>query len=50
MVSITKEETKLIRKYFPYVHIRRTMHKYYMEENKKAMDFLKIAMQTKSKE
>lgn len=41
MVSITKEETKLIRKYFPYVHIRRTMHKYYMEENKKAVDFLK---------
>lgn len=41
MISITKEETKLIRKYFPYVHIRRTIHKYYMEENKKAMEFLK---------
>ena len=50
MISISKEEAKLIRKYFPYVHVRRTMHKYYMEEGKKAINFLKIAMQTKSKE
>lgn len=41
MVSINKDEAKLIRKYFPYVHIRRTIHKYYMEENRKAMEFLK---------
>lgn len=41
MVAITDKETKLIRKFFPYVHIRRTVHKYYMEENKKAMEFLK---------
>ena len=41
MVTITAQESKLIRKYFPYVHIRRTVHKYYMEENKKAMQFLK---------
>lgn len=41
MIFITEHETKLIRKYFPYVHIRRTTHKYYMEENKKAMEFLK---------
>lgn len=41
MISISKEETKLVRKYFPYVHIRRTTHKYYMEENRKAMSFLK---------
>lgn len=41
MVNINKDEAKLIRKYFPYVHIRRTMHKYYMEENKKAITFLK---------
>lgn len=41
MINITKEETKLIRKYFPYVHIRRTTHKYYMEENRKAVEFLK---------
>jgi hypothetical protein len=41
MIKISEQESKLIRKYFPYVHIRRTTHKYYMEENKKAMDFLK---------
>lgn len=41
MISINKDEAKLIRKYFPYVHIRRTIHKYYMEENRKAMEFLK---------
>lgn len=41
MINITNEEVKLIRKYFPYVHIRRTTHKFYMEENAKAMNFLK---------
>lgn len=41
MINITKKETNLIRKYFPYVHIRRTVHKYYMEENRKAMQFLR---------
>lgn len=41
MIVIDKHEAELVRKYFPYVHIRRTMHKYYMEENKKAMSFLK---------
>lgn len=41
MVSITRQEAELVRKYFPYVHIRRTTHKYYMEENRKAVEFLK---------
>ena len=41
MILISEQETKLIRKHFPHVHIRRTMHKYYMEENKKAVEFLK---------
>lgn len=50
MINITKEETKLIRKYFPYVHIRRTVHKYYMEENRKAVEFLKNISQKKDKE
>ena len=40
MIIISKHETELIRKYFPYVHIRRTTNKYYMEEHKKAMEFL----------
>lgn len=47
MICISKKETELVRKYFPYVHIRRTVHKYYMEENKKAMEFLKNYNQNK---
>ena len=41
MVNITKEEVKLMRKFFPHIHIRRTIHKYYMEENRRAVEFLK---------
>lgn len=41
MINISKEEAQLIRKYFPYVCVQRTVHKYCMEENKRAMDFLR---------
>ena len=41
MVNITKREAELVRKNFPNVHVRRTIHKYYMEENRRAMNFLK---------
>lgn len=41
MIKITKTEANIVRKYFPHAHIRRTTNNYYMEENKKAMDFLK---------
>lgn len=46
MVSISKKEASLIRKYFPNTHIVRTMkqkssrHHYYCEENWRAMKFL----------
>lgn len=40
MVNISKREAELIREKFPTVHIRRTVHKYYMEEAKRAMIFL----------
>lgn len=46
MIVINKEEAKLIRKYFPYVHIQRTVHKYYMEENTRAINFLKNYSET----
>lgn len=46
MIKITKTESELIRKYFPYAHIRRTTNNYYMEENNKAIDFLKNRKQT----
>ena len=47
MINITKREAALVRKYFPYVHIRRTTHKYYMEENSKAIAFLEKQKESK---
>lgn len=41
MIKITQQEAKLVRKYYPYVNITRTVHKYYMDENDKAIRFLK---------
>ena len=41
MIVITRAEKDLIRRYYPGVHIRRTTHKYYMEENPRAIRFLK---------
>lgn len=41
MIAVTKDEAKIVRDRFPHVHIRRTVNKYYMEENFKAMQFLK---------
>lgn len=41
MISISKEEVKLIRKRFPWAHIRRTTHRYYVEEHKRVLEFLK---------
>ena len=41
MVVITKEEMMVIKKMFPDVHIRRTTSKRYMEEDKRALSYLK---------
>lgn len=41
MILISSEEAKKVRKFFPNVHIRRTANKFYMEENKRALGFLK---------
>ncbi len=49
MIAITKDEAEQVRKYFPYTHIRRTTHKYYMEENRKAVDFLRGVRGDRSK-
>ena len=40
MINVTKDQADLVKKYFPYVHIMRTTHKYYMEENSKAVNFI----------
>lgn len=41
MLNITSQEAETIRKFFPGVHIRRTVNKYYMEENARAVKFLR---------
>lgn len=40
MVKIDKKQAELIRKLFPWVHVRRTVHSYYMEENDRAMRYV----------
>ena len=41
MIKITKEEAKLVRKYYPNVKISKTVNKYYMEENRRALQLIK---------
>lgn len=41
MVSITKSEAMAVRKRFPHLHLRRTVNKYFVEESKAVLDFLK---------
>lgn len=40
MIAISADESSLIRKRFPDVHIRRTVHKYYVPEDRKVLFFL----------
>lgn len=40
LIRISQREAELVREKYPNVHIRRTVHKYYMEESKKAMIFI----------
>lgn len=41
MIAITKAEAKIVRENFPWVHMRRTVNKYYMEENQRIIKALK---------
>ncbi len=41
MIQVEKEKVGLLRKYFPHLHIRRTAHRYYVEESPKVLTFLK---------
>lgn len=36
-----KNEVKALRRKFPGLHIVRTVHKYYVDETKQVLDFLK---------
>ena len=40
LINISKKEAELVREKFPNVHIRRTVHKYYMKEAKRALIFI----------
>ena len=41
MIAITKTEAAAIRKRFPHLHMRRTVNKYFVEENQTVLEFLK---------
>ena len=41
MVAITKAEAKIVREQCPWVHLRRTVNKYYMEEDRRVIQLLK---------
>lgn len=41
MVSISKAEAAAVRKRFPHLHLRRTVNKYFVEENQAVLEFLK---------
>lgn len=40
MIQIDKREAEMVRKKFPFVHIHKTVHKYYVEEAPRVMRFL----------
>lgn len=40
LIEISKQEAEQVREKYPLVHIRRTVHKFYMEESKKALLFI----------
>ena len=41
MISISKTEAAAVRKRFPHLHLRRTVNKYFVEESKAVIEFLK---------
>lgn len=41
MIMVSKAEMKALRERFPGLHARRTVNKYYVEENQKVVAFLK---------
>ena len=41
MIQVTKEEMARLRKRFPNIKATRTVHKYYVEESREIVSFLK---------
>lgn len=48
MIQISKDEAKLIRKQMPSVPLKRTVHKYYVEERPAVMKLLGRNLNKKS--
>lgn len=45
MIQINKEYVNPVRKMFPNITIKRTVHKYYIEEDKDVLNFLNLISQ-----
>lgn len=41
MIQISKNEARLVRKHLPGVSIKRTVNKYYVEEDQRVIDLIK---------
>jgi len=41
LIQVSKEEMKKLRERFPHIRATRTVHKYYVDETTKVMNFLK---------
>lgn len=40
MIQLSKEEARIVRKRFPHIHMKTTVHKVYAEENPQLLRFL----------
>ena len=47
MIQVDEKVAKSVRKKFPQLHIRRTANKYYLEENKAVLAYLKQCAERK---
>ena len=40
MIQVSKKEINNVRKLFPHLHVKRTVHKYYVEESNALIQYL----------
>lgn len=41
MIQISKDEARLVRKHLPGISIKRTVNKFYVEEDQRVIDLIK---------
>lgn len=44
MIQVSKRDIAKVRKLFPALHVKRTVHKYYVEESTALINYLKHGM------